>query len=186
MNVKKILVLLAIIFISIKFISAQDYGLSFFGLKLGQSQYSVEDYFDNNGIKYSEKEIESADSRLEINQPQIAGVRFKVGCFDFVDNKLIKAQFCSYDGGATNHGTPYYSKFLNYSRDLANKCEIVAYKLMSKYGAPTIVTDSVVEWHIGNSIIQLEYLYEHRDIGYGGINVWVGLYLRYYYESIDY
>lgn len=171
---------------SIKLINAQECGVSFFGLSLGQSQYSVEDYFDDNGIRYSEKEIKSADSRLEINQPQMAGVKFKVGWFDFVDDKLVKAQFCSYDAGTTNLGTPYYSKFLNYSRDLTNKCEIVAKRLMSKYGEPTIVTDNIIEWHVGNCIIELEYLYENRDIGYGAINVGAGLYLRYYYEIVDY
>ncbi|MBE6339014.1 MAG: hypothetical protein E7068_09490 [Lentimicrobiaceae bacterium] len=184
--VKRISIVLTMIIMSIEFSNAQDCGLSFFGVSLGQSQYSVEDYFDNNGIKYSEKEIESADSRLEINQPQMAGVKFKVGCFDFVDDKLVKSRFSSSSGGATRYDTPYYSNFLNYARDLTNKCEIVAKKLMSKYGEPTIVTDNIIEWHIGNCIIELEYEYQHNDMGYGGVDVWVALHLRYYYESQDY
>lgn len=184
--VKRISIVLTMIIMSIELSNAQDCGLSFFGVSLGQSQYSVENYFDDNGIRYSEEEIETADSRLEINQPQMAGVKFKVGCFDFVDDKLVKSRFSSYDGAVTRYDSPYYPKFLTIARDLANKYEIVAKKLMSKYGSPTIVTNNIIEWHLGNCIIELKYIYEHDDMGHGAVLLDTGLHLRYYYESQDY
>lgn len=180
--VKRISIVLTMIIMSIELSNAQDCGLSFFGVSLGQSQYSVEDYFDNNGIKYFEEEFKGR-TRLEVTRPQIEGVKFDSAGFTFDNNKLSVAKFlCMPKGGTTTYGTPFYIEFLNYAETLANKFEIVVKKLMSKYGNPTLTTDTSVEWHIGDCIIEVEFVFENEDAGYGCIMANTGFHLKYYYE----
>ncbi len=179
---KKIIFALAILLVSNIVVSSQ---VSFYGVSIGDSKYSVKSSLENQNVKFTEETTKSGNKVFRINKPSIAGIKFDIGSLVFENGYLSSGTFVFMaDGGVGNPGMPWESEFLNRAQRLAGYYEMLYQKLYGKYGTPVIDTDNYVEWQKGNTKICLTFDFKYEQDAYGWIDHFVYLDLK-YEKNID-
>ena len=161
--------------------------LSAYGVKLGDSMYTVEDVLNDKGKKIKHSTNRKGENLISISNPSIGGAYFDSVAFIFNhNNKLRLISFYASDSrGTGTPGAPWEAEFHRKAAKCKNAFLTMSQNLILKYGNPTAHSDKTAIWQMGCERIQLEYNYIYNYDQFGWIEHEVNVSLTYEIVDVD-